>query len=212
MSARERTETGAPGAPPDAGALAAEVRDRLTSSRLEHVESVVETAREIAARGGGSDATRAAVERAAWAHDAVKPEGLEAWVRRIEAAGETPDPWALAHAPVLLHAPAAAAWLAARGEADPEVLGAVRHHPTAHPDWGDVGRILYVADFCEPGRDFAREAGTAALRKTAAEGPEGLAAASRAVLALRLRWLLDRGGPVHPDSWRAWNAWTGGGG
>lgn len=173
------------------------------------MESVVETAAGIAEGGGWPAAIRAAAERAAWYHDAVKTETPGAWVRRIEAAGETPDPWALAHIPHLLHAPAAAVWAAGRGEADPDVLSAVRHHPTAHPDWGDVGRILYVADFCEPTRAHAAAVGADRLRGTAAGGPGGLAEAAREVLGLRLGWLIGRGGPVHPDSWRAWNAWVG---
>lgn len=189
--------------------LAGAVRDRLEGARLAHVESVVETAGAIAERAGWPAAERAKAVRAAWYHDAVKAEPPEAWVRRIEAAGGTPDPWALANGPGLLHAPAAAAWAAERGETDPDVLAAVRHHPTAHPDWGDVGRLLYVSDFCEPRREHATAVGADRLRSRAAEGPGALAAAARDVLELRLRWLLGRGRPVHPDSWRAWNAWTG---
>ncbi len=196
----------------DLATLARAVRARLGGPRLAHVESVVATAREIAEAGGWPEPVIRSVVRAAWAHDAVKREDPAAWRRRIEAAGEAPDPWALERAVELLHAQAAAAWARSMGERDPEVLDAVRHHPTAHPDWGDVGRILYVADFCEPTREFAAEIGAEALRRRAAGGPEDLAEVAREVLRLRLSWHLERGRPVHPDSWRAWNAWTGGGG
>src|SRR5688500_18771071 len=158
MSGRARTEPrGASPAPP-LETLRADVRARLAGRpRLDHVESVVATILRVAA--GWPAAERDAAERAAWYHDAVKAEGLEGWRALIREAGETPDPWAEEHVPALLHAPAAAAWAAARGERDPAVLDAVRHHPTGHAEWGAVGRALYVADFAEPTRRYAAEVG-----------------------------------------------------
>ena len=35
------------------------------------------------------------------------------------------------------------------------MLDAVRYHTIGSPDWDDVGRMLYLADFLEPGRDLA---------------------------------------------------------
>ncbi|HUP19804.1 MAG TPA: hypothetical protein VM778_07595 [Gemmatimonadota bacterium] len=188
--------------------VAAAVRARLTGDRRAHAESVVETARRIAEAGGWPADVRAAAERAAWWHDALKPDGLAAWRDAIESAGETPDPWAAAHGPGLLHAQAAAVWAAARGETDPEVLSAVRHHPTGWPDWGPVGRILYVSDFAEPGRAHAARVGADGLLARAGAGAAGLAAAARDILALRIAYLLERRSPVHPDSLEAWNAWV----
>src|SRR5204862_431712 len=53
------------------------------------------------------------------------------------------------------HVPPAADRAAATGERDPGVLAAVRHHTLGSVEWDDVGRMLYLADFLEPGRDFA---------------------------------------------------------
>ncbi|MDX1622525.1 MAG: HD domain-containing protein [Gemmatimonadota bacterium] len=198
----ERTEG------PAAAPLRASVRSRLEGDRLRHVESVAETVLAIAADAGWSLSDRDAVERAAWYHDARKPDGPDAWRKAILDAGEEPDPWAAAYAPELLHAQAAAVWARRRGETDPRVLAAVRHHPTAHPAWGRIGKLLYVADFAEPTRSFSEVVDAASLRKRAAEGEAGLHRSARTVLGLRLRWVLDRGRPVHPDGWRAWNAWT----
>lgn len=165
--------------------------------------------REIAAAGGWPSDRAAAAERAAWIHDALRLEDPSRHRLRIEAAGEEPDPWALAHAPALLHAQAAAVWAAARGETDPEVLMAVRHHPTGHPDWGPVGLLLYVADFCEPGRPHAERLGTANLRRSAGRGEEGLVDVARQVLSLRLAHDVSRGRAVHPHSLKAWKRWSG---
>lgn len=203
MSGREPTE-----GPPDVAAVRAAVWTRLSGARLAHVEAVAETAAEIAEGGGWPDEVRAAAERAAWWHDALKPDGPAAWRRAIEAAGESPDPWALAHRRELLHAPAAAVWAAAHGETDTEVLAAVRYHPTGHPGWGPVGRLLYVADFCEPTRGHAERIGAAALRARAREGATGLAETARDVLGIRIAFLLERRRKIHPRSLEAWNAWA----
>jgi len=192
------------------GDLESAVAGRLSGPLLDHVVSVVETAHGIASRAGWPGDDRRAVRRAAWLHDAVKDEGVEAWIRRIREAGEEPDPWSMARAPILLHAHAAAIWGAGRGENDPRVLAAVRHHPTAHPGWGPIGRLLYVADFCEPRRPFAASVGAARIRRCAAAGETGLANAAREVLRLRLARHLDRGEGIHPLSLAAWNSWTGG--
>lgn len=128
----------------------------------------------------------------------------------IRTAGEEPDPWALRHAPALLHAQAAAAWgPEATGESDSEVLLAVRHHPTGHPDWADIGRALYVADFCEPRRKFAERLGTGRMLERAAGDAGSLAAVAREVLVLRLRRAIEDVRPIHPDTIRTWNAWLG---
>ena len=56
----------------------------------------------------------------------------------------------------------AAARAKADGEIDRGVLDAVRYHSVGLAEWDMVGRILYAADFLEPGREFDR-AGRAEL-------------------------------------------------
>ena len=175
------------------------------------MESVADAIGKVAR--GWPPGRRAAALRAAWLHDAWRSATVEECVAAIRSAGEEPDPWALRHAPVLLHAQAATAWApSATGETDPEVLLAVRHHPTGHPDWGAVGRALYVADFCEPTRAFAAALHTDRLLERAASGVETLGAVALEVLVLRLRRAIDEKRPIHPDSIQTWNAWVGGSG
>jgi HD superfamily phosphohydrolase YqeK len=174
--------------------------------RLAHVRGVVETVRSVAGAGWPATILDGAV-RAAWLHDVVRLEDPDRLRRRITDAGEDPDPWALAHSPRLLHAQAAAVWAVGHGETDPDVLTAVRHHPTAHPDWGPVGLLLYVADFCEPGRPYAGRLDTARIRTLAKGGQEGLAEAARRVLELRLAQQLAKGHEVHPLTRGAWRRW-----
>jgi HD superfamily phosphohydrolase YqeK len=175
--------------------------------RLAHVRGVVETVRTAARVGGWPAAIVDGAIRAAWAHDVLRLEDPDRLRRWITEAGEVPDPWALAHAPRLLHAQAAAVWAVVQGETDPGVLTAVRHHPTAHPDWGPVGLLLYVADFCEPGRPYADRLDIGRIRTLAEEGEEGLAEAARRVLGLRLAHQLAKGHEVHPLTLGAWRRW-----
>jgi HD superfamily phosphohydrolase YqeK len=57
--------------------------------------------------------------------------------------------------PALLHGPVAAERLRrCYGVNDRELLYAIRHHTLGDPDLAPIGLILYVADFCEPGRPY----------------------------------------------------------
>ena len=189
--------------------LASTVRDRLitggAADRWRHVESVARTVRKLAVDSGWPAHRVDAAERAAWYHDALKLEAADVLRGRIEAAGEKPDPWILERATNLLHAHAAAVWASDRwGESDPAVLEAVRHHPTGHPEWSDLGSFLYVADFCEPGRVYANSVGASDLVALASAGRTGLREAARQIIDHRTRWIQDRGREVHPltVAWR----------
>src|SRR6056297_2645461 len=60
--------------------------------------------------------------------------------------------------PVLLHGRAAAVLLQTSWDEKREtVLNAVRWHTQGHPDMGDLGKVLYIADFIEPGRSHISE-------------------------------------------------------
>jgi nicotinate-nucleotide adenylyltransferase len=57
--------------------------------------------------------------------------------------------------PVLLHGPVSALVLRREfGIQDEEILEAVRCHSLGSPDMGLLGKILFAADYCEPGRTF----------------------------------------------------------
>ena len=102
----------------------------------------------------------------------------------------------------VLHGPAAAARLAAEGEARAEVLEAVRHHTLGSATWGRVGRALYMADYLEPGRKFA-QADRAFL---VAHAPHDFDGVFRQVVRQRLEWTLREGKPLHATTVAMWNA------
>lgn len=96
--------------------------------------------------------------------------------------------------PKLLHGPAAAERLA--GEADPELLDAIRYHTLGSPRFGRLGRALYLADFLEPGRTYRPE-WTAALR---ARVPEEMDAVLREVVQARVAHVRESGSTLHPET------------
>jgi predicted HD superfamily hydrolase involved in NAD metabolism len=106
--------------------------------------------------------------------------------------------------PVLLHGRAAAELLLReRITAPPEVLEAVAEHVTGRPGMGLLARIVFVADYLEPGRDFV-EAG---WRKRLISLPlEGMLAR---VLEGIFGWLQREGLPVAPPARELYEELTG---
>ena len=101
----------------------------------------------------------------------------------------------------VLHGPAAAVRLREEGVTEEPILTAVAFHTLGSPDFDDLGRALYVADFIEPGRRF-RPKWRQEMRKRM---PEDLEVVVREILWLRIRHLLDRERPVRPETMGFWN-------
>src|SRR5262245_22197407 len=117
--------------------------------------------------------------RAGWLHDALRDAPF-------------PNPRA--------HGPAAADRAARAGETDRSVLDAVRHHTVGSPDWDDVGRMLYLADFLEPGRDDDPE-----RERLARAVPTQRDAVLREVIRRRIDWVLRSGWPLPEATVAFWN-------
>ncbi len=120
----------------------------VTPARREHIERVAELAARWALEMGVPDSERHRWLRAVWLHDALRDapeEELTRW------APSTPGP------SELRHGPASAARAKSEGETDRGVLDAVRYHSIGLAEWDMVGRILYCADYLEPGRQHEPE-------------------------------------------------------
>src|SRR5690242_16469012 len=105
----------------------------VTAERRAHIERVAQLLAAWADALGVSASERARWLKAAYLHDALRDAPLES---------------------AFAHGPAAAERAAQDGETDRGVLDAVRYHTLGYAAWDDVGRMLYLADFLEPGRRF----------------------------------------------------------
>jgi nicotinate-nucleotide adenylyltransferase len=87
-------------------------------------------------------------------HDAAREMPEEELLAEVKKAGFEADAYEIAH-PLVLHAPVSALILRARfGVEDARVFEAVRRHTLGGPGMGTLAKILFAADYCEPGRAF----------------------------------------------------------
>jgi nicotinate-nucleotide adenylyltransferase len=90
-------------------------------------------------------------------HDAAREMPEKKLLAEALASGWPIDPYEKEN-PVLLHAPVSALILKRDfGVEDAEVLEAVRRHTLGSPALSLLGKILFVADYCEPNRKFIDE-------------------------------------------------------
>ncbi len=101
----------------------------------------------------------------------------------------------------VLHGPAAAVRLHEAGVKDQPLLTAVAYHTLGSPEFDDMGKALYAADFLEPGRKY-RPRWRQEMRKRM---PEDLDEVVRGILRLRMGHLMDKGRPVRPETIGFWN-------
>lgn len=102
----------------------------------------------------------------------------------------------------MLHGPAAAVMMERAGERRRPLLDAVRYHTVGWGAWDRTGRALYMADFLEPGRSFAREE----RARLAARVPEDFDGVLREVVRQRITWALREGKTLYPECVALWNA------
>jgi HD superfamily phosphohydrolase YqeK len=165
----------------------------VSPSRRRHIERVAELAGRWAEEMGVSETERRRWLRAVWLHDALRD------APRAELKRWAPD----APGPVgLRHGPASAARAKAEGETDRGVLDAVRYHSIGLAEWDMAGRILYCADYLEPGRKQAREWRAELAGRLPSEPSQVI----RQVATARVGHLVSSGQPLLEPTVRFWNS------
>jgi 2-amino-4-hydroxy-6-hydroxymethyldihydropteridine diphosphokinase len=157
---------------------------------------------EWAAQRALASADRQSWHDAAMWHDALR-DAPESTLRAI--LGEDPSVAWAAGMPAdvaFLHGPATAARLAADGERRGDVLDAIRWHTVGSLEWNATGRALYMADFLEPGRAFARDERAALAGRV----PGDFDGVFREVVGMRIRWASEKGKAPAPRTLALWNA------
>jgi len=168
---------------------------RVSDKRRVHVERVGRLISEWADAMAVTPTERERWLRAASMHDALKDAPRELLLELAPRAWDDDS---------LRHGPAAAALAQREGERDRGVLDAVRYHSIGFAGWDDVGRMLYLADYLEPGRRHGRDE---RARRTAlvAEDPAGVL---REVAAERMGLTIAAGYRLLPETVEFWNGLT----
>lgn len=162
-------------------ALIEAVSAQMPDKRWKHTLGVMETSVKLAERYGG-DPVRA--ETAAILHDVAKYWPVERMKEIIEQNGLSAE--LLSYDKQLWHAEVGA-FVAEHeyGINDPEVLDAIRFHTSGREDMGLLEKIVCLADYIEPGRDFPGVEDIRKLSKVSLE--EGLIAGFDSTIRLLLQ-------------------------
>ena len=134
----------------------------LKPTRIPHVRGCEQEARRLALRWG-ADPEKAA--EAAILHDCTKREELTGQLRLCEKYGIIPDV-AEGGSAKLLHAKTGAAVAEAEFGLCSEAVSAIRWHTTGRAGMSLLEKVIYMADYMEPTRDFP---GVELLREAAYE-------------------------------------------
>lgn len=160
------------------------------AKRHAHILGVEETAVELAKRWG---ADPVAARRAGILHDCTKYLSLEEHLDICRKAGIVPDELEAKSAKLLHSKSGAAQARMVYGESD-EVYWAIYWHTTGKADMSLLEKIIYLADYMEPNRDFD---GVDELRRLCGTD---LDAALQMGLEMSVADLTERGVPIHKNT------------
>lgn len=127
-----------------------EVKSQMPERRWQHTLGVIQSSVELA-RLYGADPVKA--DMAALLHDVAKYWPVEKQRGLIEREGRSLD--LLQYGKSLWHAEAGAIYAEKElGIADPEIIGAIRYHTSGREQMTLLEKVVCLADYIEPGRDF----------------------------------------------------------
>ena len=172
------------------------VKEQLTEQRYTHTIGVMDTAVKLAERFG-ADVKKA--ETAAIFHDYAKFRPKEEMKQIILDENKSLEVLDFHHE--LWHAPAGASLVKTEvGITDEDVLSAIRYHTSGRPGMTLLEKIIYVADYIEPGRLFP------GVDEVRALAEENLDLALIQALKNTITFLLKKNQAVFPDTIATYNA------
>ncbi|WP_175639805.1 bis(5'-nucleosyl)-tetraphosphatase (symmetrical) YqeK [Metabacillus schmidteae] len=172
------------------------VAEQITEHRYVHTLGVMETAIHLSQKYGG-DVKKA--ELAAIFHDYAKfrpKKEMEKIIKDQEMPAKL-----LEHNSELWHAPVGAYLVKKEvGIKDKEILRAIKYHTSGRPNMTLLEKIIYVADYIEPGRHFP---GVEEVRELA---ETSLDKALLKSLQNTISFLLKKNQAIYPDTLKTYNS------
>ncbi|MBM4762364.1 bis(5'-nucleosyl)-tetraphosphatase (symmetrical) YqeK [Bacillus sp. B15-48] len=171
------------------------VKKQLTDHRYKHTLGVMETAIQLAFK---NDVNVKQAELAAIFHDYAKFRPKDEMKQIILEQGM--DKELLNFNSELWHAPVGAYLVEKEvGISDPEVIDAIRYHTSGRPGMTLLEKVIYLADYIEPGRHFP---GVDEVRELAQTNLEEALIQS---VKNSIQFLLKKNQPVYPDTIYTYN-------
>lgn len=175
------------------------VKPQLTDKRYEHSIRVTDMAVELAQQYG-ADTKKA--ELAGILHDYAKFRPLEEMKTLIESDNNIKKDL-IHYGEALWHAPVGAYLLQTEaGMNDDDILSAVAYHTTAKANMTTLEKVIFLADYIEPGRAFP---GVDDVRELA---KKNLDAAIAEALSNTIQFLLKQKQKVYPETIDAYNMYV----
>ncbi|WP_066385667.1 bis(5'-nucleosyl)-tetraphosphatase (symmetrical) YqeK [Neobacillus mesonae] len=171
------------------------VKEQLTEHRYQHTLGVMETAISLAGRYGADEKK---AELAAIFHDYAKFRPKEEMKQIINEQGFPKD--LLEYNAELWHAPVGAYLTETEaGITDREILDAIRCHTSGRPGMSILEKVIYLADYIEPGRHFP---GVDEVRELAKESLDKALIKS---IQNTILFLLKKNQMVYPETFHTYN-------
>ncbi|MBO0454086.1 MULTISPECIES: bis(5'-nucleosyl)-tetraphosphatase (symmetrical) YqeK [Enterococcus] len=186
----------------DREALMQAVQMRMSERRFKHVLGVEETAIALAERFGESP-EKASI--AALTHDYAKERSDEEFQLAIERGSYENKAELLKYGNAIWHGLVGADFVARElGITEAEILDAIRLHTTGAAEMTLLDKIIYVADYIEPGRKFP---GVEDARVIAfSDLDQAVAFETKHTLS----HLIEEEDPVYPKTLETYNRWVAG--
>ncbi|MFC6170651.1 bis(5'-nucleosyl)-tetraphosphatase (symmetrical) YqeK [Loigolactobacillus jiayinensis] len=180
--------------------LLARLHAQLSDGRFAHVQRVEQTAIKLAQQYGG-DVQRAGL--AGLVHDYAKQRPDAEFKQLIRQQRFDPD---LLTANNGIWHGVIGAYLVERelGIHDTQVLNAIRRHTIGAVEMTTLDKIIFVADFIEPGRDFP------GVDQARAAAEASLDAGVRFEITNTLKFLIAKQVNIYPKTIDTYNAWVAG--
>ncbi|RSK27920.1 HD domain-containing protein [Bacillus sp. HMF5848] len=171
------------------------VKQQLTDHRYQHTLGVVESAIELAQRYGVDEKQ---AELAAIFHDYAKYRSKKE-MRKIVVEQQM-DEQLLFHSSELLHAPVGAYLVEKEvGISDTSVLSAIKYHTSGRANMTMLEKVIYVADYIEPGRQFPGVEEARDLAK------QSIHAVLHYAVTQTILYLLKKDQAIYPDTLALYN-------
>ncbi|TFE01086.1 bis(5'-nucleosyl)-tetraphosphatase (symmetrical) YqeK [Jeotgalibacillus salarius] len=174
------------------------VKDILPEKRYRHTLGVIETALALAREHGVSEEDAGL---AAALHDMAKFHDKEEMKDVIKSHSLNPELLKFHHE--LWHAPVGAIFAKEKlGIVNEDILNAIKYHTTGRTGMSKLEKVIYIADYIEPGRTFS------GVENVRAVAYNDLNEGMKTALKQSMLFLINKNQPVFPDTLASYNEYT----